>query len=203
MSAASGQLLGAIAFGRDVTAERRLRAREVSLTAVTQAALGSLTSEGVERRAVRILMALVENMPTPPFTATLYLWDDQADALKRVCDVGGERGGAHTPAIPITPRHPWWQKMAASPLYSAHDRDRPRWFRSIGLASWKASGIRAWATVPLRAGDTLVGALVIGLGAPHVWDAAERAWLEACAAAITMAVEHSRLLSAVGRGPHV
>lgn len=203
MPTASGQLLGAIAFGRDVTAERRLRAREVSLAAVTQAASGSLASEGVERRAVRILMALVENMPTPPFTATLYLWDDQAGALKRVSDVGGERIGAHAPAIPITPQHPWWQKVAAGPLYSAHDRERPRWLRSIGLASWKASSIRAWATVPLRAGDTLLGALVIGLGVPHIWDAAERAWLEACAAVITMAVEHSRLLSAVGRGPHV
>ena len=201
MPAASGQPLGAIAFGRDVTAERRLRAREVSLAAVTQAASGGRASEGVERRAVHILTALVENMPTPPITATLYLWDDQAGALKRVCDVGGERGEAHAPAIPITPQHPWWQQVATGPLYSAHDRERPRWLRAVGLPSWKASGIRAWATVPLRADDTLVGVLVIGLGAPHVWDAAERAWLEACAAVITMAAEHGRLLRAVTHGP--
>ena len=203
MPAASGQLLGAIAFGRDVTAERRLRARETSLAAVTQAASRRLASESVEQRAVRILTALVENMPTPPFAATLYLWDDQAGALKRVCDVGTERAGAHTPALPTTPHHPWWLKVAADPLYSAHDRDRPRWLHAIGLASWKASGIRAWATVPLRTSSALVGALVIGLGAPHVWDAAERAWLEACAAALTMAVENGQLLSAVGRGPQV
>ena len=200
MPAASGQLLGAIAFGRDVTAERRLRAREVSLAAVTLAASGGLASESVERRAVRILTALVENMPTPLFAATLYLWDDQPGALKRVGDVSRERSEAHAPAIPITPQHPWWKMVTTGPLYSAHDRERPRWLRSMGLATWKANGIRAWATVPLRAGETLVGAVAVGLDAPHVWDAAERAWLEACAAAITMAVEHGRLLSAVGRG---
>ncbi|MGZ6389848.1 MAG: GAF domain-containing protein [Ktedonobacterales bacterium] len=200
MPAASGQLLGAIAFGRDVTAERRLRAREASLAAVTQAASGGLASEGVERRAVRILTALVENMPTPQFATTLYLWDAQAGALKRVGDVSGEHSDAHAPAIPMTPQHPWWHKVAASPLYSAHDRERPRWLRAIGMATWEASGIRAWATVPLHTGGALLGALVIGLGAPFVWDAAERAWLEACAAAIAMAVEHGRLLSAEGRG---
>lgn len=54
------------------------------------------------------------------------------------------------------------------------------------------------ASVPLRTGGMLVGALVIGLGTPHVWDAAERTWLEACAAAITMAIENGRLLSAEG-----
>jgi DNA-binding transcriptional MerR regulator len=202
MPAASDQLLGAIAFGRDVTVERRLRAREASLAAVTRAASGGLGSEGVERRAIHILAALVDNMPTLRFAATLYLWDDQAGVLKHVGDVGGERGDAHAPAIPTTPQHPWWQIVAARPLYSAHDRERPRWLRAIALASWKASGIRAWATVPLRAGGTLAGALVIGMGAPHVWDTAEQAWLEACAAAIAMAVEHGRLLGVVGREPH-
>jgi GAF domain-containing protein len=60
---------------------------------------------------------------------------------------------------------------------------------------WKASSIRAWATVPLRSGDTLVGALSIGLSVPHVWDAAERAWLETCAAALAMGVENDRLFA--------
>ncbi|HEX2348440.1 MAG TPA: GAF domain-containing protein [Ktedonobacterales bacterium] len=201
MPAASGQLLGAIAFGRDVTAERRLRAREASLAAVTQAALESLASGSVERSAIRILTAMVSAMPTPPFTATLYLWDDQAGALKRVCDVGGERGGAHTPAIPIAPRHPWWQEVAASPNYSTHDRERPHWLRAMSLATWEASGIRSWATVPLRADSALVGALAIALGASYIWDDAERLWLEACAAAITMAVEHGRILRPVGHDP--
>ncbi|HZC08109.1 MAG TPA: GAF domain-containing protein [Ktedonobacterales bacterium] len=201
MPAANGQLLGAIAFGRDVTAERRLRAREASLAAVTQTASGGLGSEDVERRAVHILTAMVSNMPAPRIAATLYLWDDQAGSLKRVGDVGGEHGGEHAPAIPSTPQHPWWQKVAASPMYSMHDRERPRWLRAIRLATWEASGIRSWATVPLRAGSALVGVLAIGLGAPHLWDDAERAWLEACAAAITMAVEHNRLLRAREHGP--
>jgi MerR family transcriptional regulator, heat shock protein HspR len=201
MPAASGQLLGAIAFGRDVTAERRLRAREASLAAVTQAASGSLASEDIEWRAIRIVTAMVSAMSTPPFTATLYLWDDQAGALKRVCDVGGERGGAHTPAIPIMPHHPWWQEVAASPNYSTHDRERPHWLRAMSLATWEASGIRSWATVPLRVGSALVGALAIGLGVSYIWDDAERVWLEACAAAITVAVEHGRLLRPVGHDP--
>ena len=198
---ASGQVLGAIAFGRDVTLEHRLREREASLAAVAQAATATVVTPaagGVERHAIRILRALVENTQTPMIAATLYLADEQAGGLRRMGAVGGERSGVHAPAVPITPQHPWWQLLVAGPVYSAHDRERPRWLRTIGLATWKAGSLRAWASVPLRTGGMLVGALVIGLGTPHVWDAAERTWLEACAAAITMAIENGRLLSAEG-----
>jgi GAF domain-containing protein len=84
----------------------------------------------------------------------------------------------------------------AGPAYSAHDRARPRWLRALDPEVWKAGSIRAWATVPLRSGDMLVGALSIGLSVPHVWDAAERAWLEACAAAVTIGVENDHLFAA-------
>jgi len=198
MPDASGQVLGAIAFGRDVTLEHRLREREASLAAVAHAATATPVSGGVERHAVRILRALVENTQSPMMAATLYLLDEQAGVLRRVGAVGGERSSVHAPAVPITPQHPWWPLLVAGPVYSAHDRERPRWLRTIGLATWKASSLRAWASVPLRTGGILVGALVIGLGTPHVWDAAERTWLEACAAAITMAIENGRLLSAEG-----
>ncbi len=199
MPDASGQVQGVIAFGRDVTVEHRLREREASLAAVAQAATATPASGGVERHAIRILTALVENTQTPMIAATLYLLDEQAGALRRVGAVGGERSGVHAPAVPITPQHPWWQLLVAGPVYSVHDRERPRWLRAIGLATWKASNLRAWASVPLRTGGTLVGALVIGLGTPHVWDAAERTWLEACAAAITMMIENGRFLSAEGQ----
>ena len=200
MPDARGQLLGAVAFGRDVTAEHRLREREASLAAVTHAATVAPPSESVERRSIRILTALVENKRTPMMAATLYLLDDQAGALRRVCTVGGEHSGAHAPVMPITPQHPWWQVLIAGPVYSAHDRERPRWLRGIGLDTWKASSMRAWATVPLRAGGKLVGALAIGLSTPHAWDAAERTWLEACAAVITMSVENGRISGAERRG---
>jgi hypothetical protein len=201
MPDATGQVLGAIALGRDVTLEHRLREREGSLAAVAQAATAMPASGGVERNAIRILTALVENTQTPMIAATLYLLDEQTDALRRIGAVGGERSGVHAPAVPITPQHPWWQLLVAGPVYSAHDREQPRWLRMIGLATWKASSLRAWASVPLRTSGTLVGALVIGLGSPHVWDAAERTWLEACAAAITMAIENGRLRSAEGYQP--
>lgn len=42
----------------------------------------------------------------------------------------------------------------------------------------------------------LVGARSIGLSVPHFWDAAERAWLEACAAAVTIGVENDRMFAA-------
>ena len=193
MPDASGQLLGAVAFGRDVTAEHRLREREASLTAVTLAATVAATTETIERRSKRILTALVENKRSPMMAATLYLLDDQTGTLLRVCTVGGEHSGAHAPVMPITPQHPWWQVLIAGPVYSAHDREQPRWLRGIGLVTWKASSMRAWATVPLRVGGKLVGALAVGLSAPHAWDAAERTWLEACAAVITMSVENGRL----------
>lgn len=200
MPDAHGKLLGAVAFGRDVTAEHRRRERELSLAAVAHAAAAASASEGVEKRTTRILTALVENTRTPVIAAALYLLDDQAGVLRRVGAVGGESSGTHAPAIPITPQHPWWQLLIVGPVYSGHDRERPRWLRAIGLATWKASNVRAWATVPLRTGAKLVGALAIGMGAPHAWDDAERTWLEACAAAITMAVENGRLREAEARG---
>lgn len=144
---ASGQVLGAIAFGRDVTLEHRLREREASLAAVAQAATATVVtpaSGGVERHAIRILRALVENTQTPMIAATLYLADEQAGGLRRMGAVGGERSGVHAPAVPITPQHPWWQLLVAGPVYSAHDRERPRWLRTIGLATWKAGSLRAW-----------------------------------------------------------
>lgn len=199
MPDAQGRLLGAVAVGRDVTAEHRRRERELSLAAVAHAAAGAPASEGVEARAAQILSALVENTRTPVIAATLYLLDDTAGVLRRVAAADRERSGTHAPALPITPQHPWWQLLIAGSVYSTRDRERPGWLRAIGLASWKASGMRAWATVPLRSGGTLVGALAIGLNAPHVWDAAERTWLEACAATIAMAVENGRLLDAKGR----
>jgi len=89
--------------------------------------------------------------------------------------------------------------LIAGPAYSSHDRIQPRWLRAIDPTVWKATSIRAWATVPLRADDTLVGALSIGLSVPHVWNIAERTWIEACADAVTMGIENDRLFAAERR----
>ena len=198
MSTAAGVLLGAVSFGRDVTAERRQDEREASLAAVTRAAAGPPDPAGAQGRAARIVQALVEHTHTPVISATLYLRDTDAgaDAMRRVVTFGGEQSGTHGPALPLTGEHPWWHALMAGPAYSAHNRARPRWLRTLDPEVWKASSIRAWATVPLRSGDTFVGALSIGLSVPHVWDTAERAWLEACAAAVAMGIENDRLFAA-------
>lgn len=204
MSTAAGVLLGAVSFGRDVTAERRQAEREACLAAVTRAAAGPPDPAGAQGRAARIVRALVEHTRTPVIAATLYLRDTgaDADAMRRVVTFGGEQSGTHGPALPLTRDHPWWHALMAGPSYSAHDRARPRWLRTLDPAVWKASSIRAWATVPLRSGDTLMGALSIGLSVPHVWDTAERAWLEACAAAVAMGVENDRLFAVERRRSH-
>lgn len=196
---AEGQLLGAVAFGRDVTAEQRLRAREAGLVAVAHAAASATDSDSVESLSTRILRALIENIHMPEMAASLYLLDAQVGMLRHVGVLGGDRKGAHAPAIPISPQHPWWKSLVSGPTYSTGDRERPVWLTAIGMGAWKASSVRAWATVPLRAGNRLIGALAIGLSAPHNWDAGERTWLEACAASITMAIENGRLLDAKGR----
>lgn len=195
MSTAAGVLLGAVSFGRDVTAERRQAEREACLAAVTRAAAGPPDPAGAQGRSARIVRALVEHTRTPVIAATLYLRDTDADAMRRVVTFGGEQSGTHGPALPLTQDHPWWHALMAGPSYSAHDQARPRWLRTLDPAVWKTSSIRAWATVPLRSGDTLMGALSIGLSVPHVWDTAERAWLEACAAAVAMGVENDRLFA--------
>jgi hypothetical protein len=59
--------------------------------------------------------------------------------------------------------------------------------------------MRAWATIPLRVGSNFVGALSVGLDVPFVWDAAEQAWIEACADAVAVGVEIDRLFAAERR----
>jgi len=199
MATGEGTLLGAVAFGRDVTEERRQQEREASLAAVTRAAAGVPDPGGDVGRASRVLTALVAHARTPVTAACLYLLGTEAGTLRRVAAFGTEASGTHAPAIPLTRQHPWWDLLIAGPAYSSHDRAQPRWLRAIDPTVWKATSIRAWATVPLRADDMLVGALSVGLSVPHVWNIAERAWIEACADAVTMGIENDRLFAAERR----
>lgn len=199
LRSSQGEVVGAVAVGRDVTEVRRRREREASLAAVARAAAGAPDPDGAEGRAARVLSALVEHIHTPGIAAALYLLDAEADILRRVGSLGMERSGTHAPVIPISRQHPWWQLLVAGPAYSAHDHSWPRWLRSLSAGVRQSSTTRAWATVPLRAGDALVGVLSVGLSAPHVWDAPERAWIEACAATIAGAVENDRLFAAERR----
>ena len=196
MRTAQGQLRGAVAVGHDVTQEHRQHEREACLAAVTHAAAGALDPHGIESRANQILTALVTHTRKPVISATLYLLDEETDILRRVGVFGVEQSGTHAPALPLSRQHPWWHLLIGGAVYSSPDGAQPRWLRAIGLVVWRASSIRAWATVPLRAGEKLVGALSLGLSVPHVWDAAERAWLEACADAVMMGVENDRLFAA-------
>ncbi|HEV8193396.1 MAG TPA: GAF domain-containing protein [Ktedonobacterales bacterium] len=193
---AGGELLGAVAFGRDVTEEHRRQEREACLAAVTRAAAGAPDPADAMGRAARVLTALVEHARAPITAACLYLLDTEEALLRRVGAFGTDASGTHAPAIPLTKQHPWWDLLVAGPAYSAHDRAQPRWLRAIDPATWKATSLRAWATVPLRVGDTLVGVLSVGLSTPHVWHTPERAWIEACADAVTMGIENDRLFAA-------
>jgi DNA-binding transcriptional MerR regulator len=192
-------VVGAVAVGRDVTAEHRRHEREACLAAVTHAASGVPGPDGAAGRAERVLLAFVKHTRMPVIAATLYLLDEEAEFMRRVGAFGMDGYRTHAPAIPITRQHPWWHLLVAGPIYSTRDRAQPRWLRAIDPEVWKASSTRAWATVPLRAGKTLVGALSVGLSVPHVWDAAERAWIEACAAAVSIGVENDRLFAAEQR----
>jgi MerR family transcriptional regulator/heat shock protein HspR len=192
---AAGRLLGAVAFGRDVTEERRRQEREACLAAVTRAAAATPDPAGTLDRAARVMQALVEHAHTPITAACLYLMDADGKMLRRVGDFGTHASGTHAPAIPLTQQHPWWSLLVAGPTYSPHDRAQPQWLRSIDSTIWKATSIRAWATVPLRIGDTFVGALSVGLSVPFVWTPPERAWIEACADALTVGIENDRLFA--------
>ena len=196
MRTAQGELLGAVAVGHDVTQEHRQHEREACLAAITHAAAGALDPHRIEGRANQILTALVKHTRKPVISATLYLLDEESDVLRRVGVFGAEQSGTHAPALPLSRQHPWWHLLIGGAVYSSPDGAQPRWLRAIGLVVWKVTSIRAWATVPLRAGEKLVGALSVGLSVPHVWDVAERAWLEACADAVMMGVENDRLFAA-------
>src|SRR6185437_12039365 len=102
MTNGEGDVLGAVAFGRDVTEERRQREREASLAAVTRAAAGVPNPGGDIGRASRVLTALVAHARTPVTAACLYLLGTEAGTLRRVAAFGTEASGTHAPAIPLT-----------------------------------------------------------------------------------------------------
>jgi GAF domain-containing protein len=192
-------ITGAVAVGRDVTEEHRQREREMSLAAVTRASAGAPNSTGGADRATRVMHALAEATSKPVVAATLYLLNAEEETLQRVGSFGGDRTRTHAPAVPLNRHHPWWRVLIAGPLYSTPDGAGPRWLREIGLGIWAKSNLRAWATIPLRVGSNFVGALSVGLNVPLVWDAAERAWIEACADAVAVGVEIDRLFAAERR----
>lgn len=198
MCAANGELLGAVAVGRDVTHEQRQLQRETCLAAVTRAAVGAPDREGEQGRMARVLAALVEHAGLPVQAASLHLYDRESDTLHRVGLVGTN------PARDIGDQrwdrqHPGWEALTAAPAYSTDEVEPPAWYDEAKRRVWPQAGIRAWATVPLRVGNRLFGALTVGLRRAHTWDNAERAWIEACGHAVALALEYDQLFAAERR----
>lgn len=201
MRASNGEFLGVVAIGRDVTHERRQLQRETCLAAVTRAAVGAPDQAGEEGRAARVLAALVEHAGVPVRAASLHLYDEQSDTLHRIGLVG------HNPARDIGEQtwdrsHPGWEALTFAPTYSMAEGEPPAWYDDAKRSVWPEAGIRAWASVPLRVGTRLFGALSVGLGLAHTWDSAERAWIEACGDAMALALEYDRLYGAERRRAH-
>jgi PAS domain-containing protein len=195
---ADGELLGAVAVGHDITEERRRSERERCLTAVTRAAGSAHTAEG-SSRVTQALRALVEQSEVAMIAATLYIYDDERDALQRAGSYGVETTWSVPPVVPLNSRHRWWEPVTQGAMYSSPEGSVPRWLTDVSPTVWRHSSRRAWATLPLRMGGAFLGVLAVGLVTPHVWDEAEREWLEACAGAVSIALANDRLYAAAQR----
>lgn len=192
-----GAVLGAVAVGRDVTRERRRAQRETCLAAVTRAALGVMASAAIEEHATRVVAALVEHAGLPVVASSLYLVDPVSGSVSRAAGLGvsvadfiGDLPEGH---------HLVRRAMAHVAAFSDHDGAPPRLIQESAPELWSSAGIRAWAVVPLRSGDALLGILTLGLGVPHCWDSDERAWIEACGNAVALALQNARLFAAARR----
>jgi PAS domain S-box-containing protein len=187
---------GAAAVGRNETTWRRRSAREACLAAVARAAAGPSGAAGVEGRTARLLEALARQAGVPVVVASLHLLDRDTGMLQSAGTYGGDLADAFRSAGIQSTEHPAWRALEAGAIYSGEGRSPPDWISDSALEAWSASGICAWAVVPLRVGDTVLGALSIGLGVLYEWDDEERAWLEACADAMALAVENDWLFAA-------
>jgi hypothetical protein len=196
-SAAIDGVDGIVAVGRDVTEERRQRER--SLAAVARAMASAPDIHGLNARVSLILTALAENTSRPMLTGALYLLSGVTGKLERVAMFGQARSGVAPPAIPVSPRHPWWHVLIAGPLYSSPDGVLPPWLGEIGRGMWTVAKIRAWATLPIQVKGTVVGALSVGLSVPMLWNADERSWIESCRDAIATGIQVDRLFAAERR----
>ncbi|HEV7127126.1 MAG TPA: PAS domain-containing protein [Ktedonobacterales bacterium] len=190
-----GAVLGCVAIGRDVTAERRRVQREACLMAVARAAAGAPDPAAFAARVRQVLAALATHAGVPVVTASLQLLDRETNSLRRTSVFGVNP--ASRPALPLD--DPQSRALVAQSHYSAGDGQAPFWYDRDQREQWASVGIHAWATVPLRVRGATLGALSIGLGTPHVWDSAERAWIEACADAVALAHENDHLFAAERR----
>jgi PAS domain S-box-containing protein len=197
--APQGELLGAVALGRDVSEDRRRIQRERCLAAVTRAALSAPGPAEIEGRASRVLAALVEHAELPLVAASLHLLDPVSGAFRPVGVFGASQTSNISAGVPLQSRLLGWRALTTGPQYAAGGEESLAWLDAAGRRAWHVAGFRSWAAVPLRAGDETFGALSVGLGQPHLWDAAERTWFEACANAIALAVQNDRLFAAERR----
>lgn len=174
--------------------ERRHVQREICLAAVTRAALGAMAPSTFADHAAHVLEALVEHAGLPVVTAGLNVIDPVTGSVTRA----GGPGVGLADFIGAVPggSHPIWQAMNAGPAFSTDDGSPPMMFAGEAPEKWTETGIRAWAVAPLRGGSTLLGTLTLGLGVPHQWDTDERAWFEACAAAVALAIQNAQLFAA-------
>jgi PAS domain S-box-containing protein len=195
-----GEVIGAISFGRDVSADRRRAAREACVSAVARAAASGGERAGVEERAARLLDTLARHAGVPLVTASLLLLDAQSGTVTRIGEYRADAVvGAPAPALLADGGRAIWRALTASAQYSDVGGGIPSAADQLSPA-WKANaGIRSWAIVPLRAGPILLGALAVGLARRHVWDADERTWLETCADTMGLALENDQLYAAAQR----
>ena len=195
--APNGSILGAVAVGRDISTERRHRQREACLAAVQRTAVGAPDPAGFEARAGRVLDVLARSAGVPVVSASLHLLDTSTHQLRRIGVYGVNP--ASKAAIPLDGPYAEAGALIARPHYSDASGSPPPWYDDTQQRLWPATRIHAWATIPLRAGGDTLGALTIGLGTHHAWDEAERAWIEACADTVALALENDRLFAAARR----
>lgn len=195
MRTRDGELLGVVAEGRDMTVERRQMQRETCLAAVARAAAGRPGPGGIEERCSRVIAAFVESAGLPVESATLYLRDTESGEVQSIGVIGTRSAGSVSHQMRADSPHAWHPLMF-EPQYSELDEIPPPWCDHVQPEIWKSTGIHSWALVPLRTGGEVLGALAVGFGVVHSWDVAERAWIEACAGAVALALENDRLFSA-------
>jgi PAS domain S-box-containing protein len=199
MRTPQGKLLGAVAVGRDVTLERRRAQREQCLAAVMRAGLCAPNPADFAGRAAGVVAALIAHAGVPVVVASLHLIDPETGAFRCAAALGANQASAEGTTALLCARELGWHAFTTEMHCSPPDGAPPPWADEALGRAWPITGVRSWAALPLQSGGAAFGALTVGLGVPHVWDEAERAWIESCAAALALVVQNDQLFAAERR----
>lgn len=189
---AAGAVIGVAAAGDRQRRERRIASAASAVAAADRARAASERSE----RLLRVSTAL-SAAPDVDAVARAALRLAPEDLQARSAAVALDDGSGELRVLAGAPGEARWERVqpqAGSALADAARTSRPTFQRGGADDAGGAAG-GSWCTLPLLAGDRVLGALTLSFDGERAFDADEQAFLRAAGVQVALAVERAQLAS--------